>query len=59
MKVTERLQVAPAARVEPQPLVRVKAAVLVPVSEMLVMLNAALPGLLSVSGWEALVVPLV
>ena len=57
MNVMERLQLAPEASVVPQPLVREKPEAFVPVSPMLVILRGAVPGLLKVNAWAALVVP--
>ena len=52
------MQLAPAASVVPQPLVRKKPDAFVPVSPMLVILRGAVPGLLNVRVWAALVVPM-
>ena len=51
------MQLPPAASVVPQPLVREKPDAFVPVSPMLVILRGAVPGLLNVKAWAALVVP--
>jgi hypothetical protein len=57
VKVTLIVQVAPAARLAPQLLVWAKSAALVPVTEMLLMVRAALPGLESVMGRAVAEVP--
>ena len=57
MKVTATAQFAPAATLEPQLFVWVKSLALVPESAMLVMLKAALPELVRVRFWAALVAP--
>ena len=53
------MQLAPTASVVPQPLVREKPEAFVPVSPMLVILRGAVPGLLNVRVWAALVDPTV
>ena len=49
LKITEMEQLAPAATLDPQVLVWVKSLALVPETETLVTLNAALPVLFSVT----------
>lgn len=57
VKITLIVHWAPAATLDPQLLLSAKALGLVPVSAMLAMLRAALPLLLKVKLWAALVVP--
>jgi uncharacterized protein YqcC (DUF446 family) len=57
VNVTEMLQLPPAATLAPQVLVCAKSPGLVPVTAMLVTVKAAVPVLLSVTDWTALVVP--
>ena len=57
VNVTEMLQFPPAATLAPQVLVCAKSPGLVPATAMLVIVKAAVPVLLSVTDWAALVVP--
>jgi hypothetical protein len=57
LKVTLMLQLALAARLAGQVLVWLKSLALVPVSPMLLMLRDAVPLLVKVTIWAALVVP--
>ena len=59
VKVTAIVQLAPAATALPQAFVWAKSPALVPVTVMLAILNAALPVLVSVTVWAALVVLIV
>ena len=56
LKVTETVQLAPAATLTPQVLVWLKSAALVPVTATLVMDSAALPEFETVIVWAALIV---
>ena len=56
VKVTLMVQLAPTARLAPQPLVWAKSPLLVPVIAMLLIVNGALPLFVSVTAWAALVV---
>src|SRR5436305_1945247 len=56
VNVTEIVQLPPAATLDPQVLVWAKSPLFVPVIAMLVMLRVAVPGLLNVIVWAALVV---
>ena len=56
LKMTETVQLAPAATLTPQVLVWLKSAALVPVIATLVMDNAALPEFETVMVWAALAV---
>jgi hypothetical protein len=55
--VTLTVQLAPAARVEPQLVVWLKSAALVPVSEIEMPVNEVVPMFVSVTTWAALLVP--
>src|ERR1039457_756674 len=57
VKVTEILQFPPAATLAPQVLVCAKSPALVPVTARLLIRRVAVPVLLSVTDWAALVVP--
>src|SRR5439155_21127861 len=57
LNVTLIVQLDAAATLVPQVFVCAKSPLLAPVRAMVVMLNAALPGLERVTGWDALVVP--
>jgi hypothetical protein len=58
-KLTEIVQLPPAARLVPQLFVCLKSAVLVPAMAMLLIESAAVPVLDKVSVWAAAVVPMV
>jgi len=49
VNVTEMMQLAPAARLEPQPFVWAKSPLLVPVMPMLLIVNGTLPEFVSVT----------
>jgi hypothetical protein len=59
VKVTERLQFAPAASVAPHPLVKEKTEGFAPLRTMPVMFRVAVPGFESLTIWTALVDPVV
>ena len=59
LKLIDKVQLAPAARLEPQPLVSTKSSASPPVNAIEVMLRLALPLFVSFTVWAAEVVPTV
>jgi hypothetical protein len=57
VKVTLIVQLEPAARLEPQVVVSPKSDAFVPVSEITILVSAAVPTFLNVTIWAELVVP--